>query len=478
MWSHNWGTRLVAILLGLLASVAGLSAAPSSASPLPPFCSLTGMTTYQWTGAGDGISWDDGDNWSTGVAPQANATDRDNAYICIDAGGPVMMPPTPLATWVWTQALDIAPGTTLTMPTGNILLVFGDQATRHSYIRQGATVAMSGTMGGPGVIELGGSMTWTSTAHGASTMTTRQCGIGGSCTSAVGASPGTMIILGTGVLDVDADNRGVNLFDEYQFEVQGTLKLTGAKGYVAADRGTALRLATTGKFLIANDGGWYEGRTLNGVTTLSLIQNGGAIRKTAGSGSSVVIGVYQQIGTGSVAVDSGTLAMPDGLVQKVQVAAGKTYSLGRCASSMYGCEPVASGSDTQVPSVTVSPADPGGAKMSLQEVNESGVPGMRGRPVWVRQTGLAATSTAPAILKLRFDSSIMSGKTVANTEIWRREDGTTQYVKMPTCKSNGTPPAGKSCVDKRGLAVSSKKLADGDLLMVIRTQVFSRWVAK
>lgn len=447
------------------------------------YCGLTGMTINEWTGGGDGTTWEDAANWSKGKAPGTSVSDQNTAYVCIDAGGPVTM-----TDWAWVQAVDVAPGTTLNLATGSILFGLGDQASRPSTFRAGSTINNSGTIGGTGRFDVGGMLKWTSTVNGASTMVTRRCamleeGTPNACSGPVSGAPGKMRVLDAGVVDVNASGQGVNLFDQYQLEVSGTLLLSGTKGYVAADRGTSLSLipkASTGvgQLLIANDGGWYEGRTDYGQTTLSTIVNGGLIRKTAGTGTSVVIGTYSQVGAGAVQVDSGTLSMPDGLVTKVQVAAGRTYAKGACRTASYGCAPVATVADTQIASVTVPAGDPGGAALSIQEVNETSISGARGRPVWVRQSGLAATATAPAILKLRFDQSLVAGKTIATTEIWRRDEGTSTYAKVPTCTSSGVPPTGPSCVDRRGLAGSSKKLADGDFLMVVRTRAFSRWVAR
>lgn len=463
--------------------MAGMAGAGVAGANRAGYCGLTGMTVNAWTGGGDGTTWEDAANWSGGHAPGISVSDQNTAYVCIDAHGPVTM-----TDWAWVQAVDVAEGTTLNLATGSILFGLGDQSTRPSTFRAGSTIHNSGTIGGSGRFEVGGLLTWTSTLTGASTMVTRRCamfaeGTTNACSGPVSGVPGTMRVLDTGVLDVNGNSVGVNLMDQYRLEVSGTLLLSGTAGYVAADRGTSLSLipkASTGvgQLLIANDGGWYEGRTDYGQTTLSAIVNGGLIRKTAGTGTSVVIGTYSQVGAGAVRVDSGTLSMPDGLVTKVQVAAGRTYAKGACTTASYGCAPVATVADTQVASVTVPAGDPGGAALSIQEVNEASISGARGRPVWVRQSGLAATATAPAILKLRFDKSLVAGKTIATTEIWRRGEGTATYAKVPTCTAAGAPPAGPSCVDRRGLAGSSKKLADGDFLMVVRTRAFSRWVAR
>lgn len=465
-------TSLVAIALALV----GLTSISLPARAAGAFCSLTGMVTNTWTGgAGDGL-WNTGGNWSRGVPP--TMLDKSTGYVCIDAHARVLMAAGESAE---IQAIDVAAGTTLYLATGSMLYVWGDPATRPSVFRQGSVVQMRGTLGGQGRYDLEGLMNWTSTTFGAATMTSRRCGVGGTCGAPVTGTLGQLVVNDTGFLDVN--DRGVNLVDQYRLKVSGTLRLRN-NGYVAADRGTGLELVlkttTTGRgtLLIANDGGWYEGRTLYGLTALTTVSNGGLIRKSAGTGSSIIDATYTKVGTGAVRVDSGTLALPSGVVQRATVGSSDTYGLGACDTKTYGCAPVADTTAPQGGALTVPASDATGASVLLA-LDGPGPSGTIGQEMHATATGLTVTTVDPAILQLRYDASILGGKTVSTITVQRQPEGGTIYTTVPACTSTGEPPTGSvSCVDRRGLATSSRMLPDGDALMVVRTTGFSRWVAR
>lgn len=467
-----------ALCLGLLAiGVAALPwTTPVAASAAGPFCGLSGMVTNTWTGGANNGLWDSAGNWSLGRAP--NFTDAATGYACINAGRVVTMRAGESAEL---QALDVAAGTTLKLLTGSVLLVHGDQATRPSSLRSGSITQLKGTLGGPGRIDLDGKITWTSTPSGASTMTTRRCGLGGTCGAPVSGPKGLLIVGNTGLVDVTP--LGVNLFDEYQLRVHGTVKLRN-QAYVGADRGTSLELlpklsATgVGTLLIANDGGWYEGRTLYGVTGLSAATNGGLIRKSAGNGTSVIAAQYTRVGSGRVKVDSGTLSLPDNVTHAVTVGASDSLGFGACNSLVYACEPVADAQDPQTGTVTVPSSDGNGAQLTLN-LDGAGPAGTIGELVHAGASGLAATTANPAILRLRYDTSVLGGKTWSNLVVERAPDGSSTYAVVPACLASGAPPSGSAaCVDRRGQAASSRTLGDGDALMVVRTTGFSRWRAR
>ncbi|HET7477641.1 MAG TPA: hypothetical protein VFJ97_16665 [Dermatophilaceae bacterium] len=461
-------------MLAILASSVSWLAAPATAAGA--FCSLAGMQKNVWTGgAGDGL-WVSGGNWSLGRAP--DIFDSVDGYVCIDAAGTVTMRAGEAAEL---QAFDVAAGTTLRLLTGSVLLVYGDQASRASVLRSGSTTLTKGTLGGPGRIDLDGRLTWSSSTTGASTMTTRRCGLGGTCGAPV-AGPRGLLVVGDAAL-ADVTPLGVNLFDQYQLRVHGTLKLRG-QGYVAADRGTSLELLPklaapgVGTLLIANDGGWYEGRTLYGVTTLSSVTNAGLIRKAAGTGTSVISATYTRSGAGAVKVTSGTLSLPDDVSHQVTVGAADAYGFGSCNGSTYGCQPVADAVAPQTGTLTVPSGDVNGAKVVLA-LDGAGPAGTVGQQVHATATGLVASAADPAVLGLRYDTSVLGGKTFATLVVERAPEGTTAYAPVPSCLAGGEPPAGSvACVDRRGQPTSSRTLADGDALMVVRTTGFSRWLAR
>ncbi|MEO7061092.1 MAG: hypothetical protein ABI083_15325 [Lapillicoccus sp.] len=501
----RWAILVLAMVVAVVLATP-TSAAPSSPSArvaqaatstqaVGPFCGLTGMaglTTNTWTGAGGDGLWVTPGNWSLGRSP--DNSDTSSGYVCIDAGRTVTLQAGESA---YLQAVDVQSGTTLVLATGSFLLVFGDQATRPSTLRSGSVTQLKGTFGGTGRIDLEGQLSWMSATNGASTITTRRCAlsevgntvdppcgcpveVGCDATASPGSTPGLLVVDDAAVLQVSA--LGVNLFDQYRILVRGLLALSN-NAYVAADRGTSLELAPrtgagVGTLLFESDGGWLEGRTRNGLTTLTALKNGGLIRKSGGTGNTVVEVTYTQVGAGAVQVDSGTLSLPPTVTSMARVASGGSYGFGKCAASTFGCAPVADAADPQTATVTVPGADANGSKLAVV-LDASGPAGTLGRPVHVSATGLAATPNAPAVLKLRYNASLFPGRTWDQLVIQRKPDGAGAYVTVPSCLASGRPPTGSAaCVDRRGLAASSRRLADGDALIVIRTTGFSRWVAR
>lgn len=466
-------------LAGLLTSIlflAMLAGAQPAAQAAGSYCGLKGMTVNRWTGAADHTTWTLGGNWSLGRAP--DNTDGTAGYVCINTSDTIVIAAGDSAQL---QAIDVNGSATLSLATGSALYVFGSRSSRASTFRAGTTVQMAGILGGTGQYNLLGHMTWTSGATGTSTITTRVCSVPGTC-SGPAPTPGLLVVTDNAVLDVNG--LGVNLLDSYRILVRGLLVLSGTGAYVSADRGTTLELRPksagggVGELRIANDGGWYEGFTRYGITTLSTVINAGLIHKSAGTGTSVVSATYKAVGAGTARVDSGSLSLPPNVAHPVHVAASDTYGYGDCAVPQYGCKPVADPTHTQTSTVTVPAGDVDGVGLVVQKLNVSAPTGAFGPPVQVTATGLAATAADPAILDLRYDASVISGKTIAQITVKRRPDGSTAYVTVPACLSSGVPPTGSvACVDRRGLSTSSRILSDGDALMVVRTQGFSRWVA-
>lgn len=476
--------------MSVLAQVATLAAAALAlAQPVADpaarelTCQLTGMHTFTWDGGGGDGLWTTAANWVGDVAPGIG--DGSDGYVCIDAGRTVTYD----AANGWKvnlQAIDLAAGTTLVIELGTKIYVHGDQATRPSAIRSGATIQLNGVLGGEGLVQVDGTVNWQSGTGPttASTIVTRDCDLnaGTAPCGRAPAIPGRMVLGDGGVLNVNG--HGVNLEDSYQLEVRGSVVLSNL-GYVAADRGTGLTLLPKsvgpglGQLVVTNNGGWYEGRTHYGITTLSQFVNGGLIRKSAGTQSSTIDAAYSRTGAGTAQVDAGVPALPDGAVHAVTVAPGSTYGHGVCATQGYACIPVADALDKQASLVRIPGTEPGGVSLEVQNMNEPGQPGIFGKPVRVAVTDLSTTSANPVILSLRYDKSLVGAKTVADVKVLRRADSATTYALVPACKTNGVPPFGLSCVDRRGIAgVSSRKLSDGDILMVVRTTQFSRWMAR
>ncbi len=474
--------RVAALAAVVLAALTGSVLIPPAAA-LPSYCSLSwpGQERFEWDGGGGDGQWSTAANWSNNLEP--NLSYGSSGYVCIPSWATVTMG---RGTQGDIQAFDVQGGATLRLATGSKLYVHGDQSTRPSILRPTAKMYLSGAFGGPGRLDLLGTMWWRSTDFGASTIATRNCSLGATCEGPVTGAAGLLEVGDTGLVHID--ERGVNLQDQYRIVVRGQVRLRN-QGYIAADRGTAFELAAksaapgVGALVIANDGGYYEGRTLNGITALSSLVNGGRIVKTAGAGTSVVSATYSRTSAGRLQVSSGSLAFPDGTTQSAITAAGRSWGSGRCADAAYACTPVTDvGVDVQNQSLQVPSTDTNGATVQVTEV--TGGPADRiGSQVQLHATGLEATPAAPAVVTLRYDSSLLNGKTWERIRIYRRADGTTAYVEVPSCDSEGRPPVGSvGCVDRRGLATSSRNVAEPggavDVIMVVRTTATSRWVGR
>lgn len=475
---------------------------PSSPSTAASgFCSLGGMTTVHWTGAGDGVTWTDPDNWD-GQVPDKSAASRNNVYACIDdqVGGLVVMDVSPDVTpEAWVQSIDVAPGTTVRLEAGAKLFVFGDPATRASTVREGAGLELLGaTYGGSGRTDLDGHLTWRSLAPPASaTLVSAPCmvlaGENEPPPSCDLGHPGLLAVGPTGVVDVDG--AGVNLFDRYQLEIAGRLRLSGS-GYVAADHGTRLELlagpGAPGVLDIRNDGGVYEGFTRDypgndPALGLAQIRNAGLILKGDGVGTSAVIGAYTAGDGGRIRVVDGTLTLPAGAGQPAVVAGGRSYGAGTClAFATYACEPVTTPADPAAALFRVPNADRNGAKVRVREGATTSGPNIA-PPVTAHADGLRATERRPAVLVLRYDGSATGNRSWRRIQVYRQARPGAAFRKLPACDERGRPPRSSqvACVDRRRLPGSSRNVHDAgepsgsrDALMVVRTRETSRWVAR
>jgi hypothetical protein len=305
----------------------------------------------------------------------------------------------------------------------------------------------------------------------------------------------------TGVGQVKVDDQGlvdvsgglVNLGDQYQLQVHGLVSVHDG-GSIAADRGTRLELlphtgltAGTGTLRFADDGSYLEGKNDFGIAALSTVVNQGQIVKSGGTGTSLVTGTYSQSSGGAVTVGSGNLLLPSGSSTPASVTAGSGYGTGRClVPRQPGCQPQTFDLDQQNVGFRVPATDGSGASVLVQELSSASSPTDIGLPVEAHATGLSTTASDPAILSLRYDERLLDGRDWQSIDIYREATGTTTYVKLRPCRADGSPPSGQvACVDRRGLADSSRNVFDDegpgsapDVIMVIRTLQTSRWVAR
>jgi hypothetical protein len=470
--TNGW---VVAALVATGAMVPVGPAAPAVAdvgacsSTVPP-----GFTSYVWSGDAGTTDFGTAFNWEGGQVP--DNTGAATSVICIDAvddGNPGTV--VELDGNVETQAysLDVRSGTTLLVSEGGKLFVHADPADAVSHVRAGAALRVEGsTVGGPGTIELQGSMTWRSLVSGAATLTSDPCRVV-SVDCVLTTQPGRLVVADAGLLTVDG--RGVNLFDRYTVEVRGRMVLTGPLAYVSADRGTTVELRPRagtggGVFDIRNDGAMYEGRPQDSLGLARLV-NQGVLLKSAGTGVSAVSADYSQPSGGRVVVRSGTLTLPDGTARAASVGRGDTYGTGRCpAFAVVGCVPQTTPDDPELARFTVPDADRNGARVTVVELPGQAGPADVGDPVRFHAVGLR--KRAVATLQLRYDDAIVGSRTKSTMRILRQPDGSARSRPVPSCRRSGALPRGaKSCVWRQ----RSRNLGGGDVLMVVRTTVTSRW---
>ncbi len=511
--NRSFSTRLCRVLATIGLAAAALTAPVAlSAQAAPAFCSLpaSGLTVFTFTGSVSTDWFTDG-NWSLsgGQPPRfPGVGDAATAYVCIPASKTVVVtnpppdtPGVPQATpWVNVQMLDNAGR--LTVASGARLYVHGAPATRQTWLRQGSTTVLdrSAAIGGSGEWVLEGALSANGTS-GTPALTTRHCALyaigdtsGQDCIAQGAPFPaqsGHLLVNDTGVFTL---NRSLNVFDRYRITVRGVVRIKGLQDttsgrptLIAADPGTRFELrpkvTSSGKGLldIKNDGGYHIGRLGRPIdpTTLSAFVNGGTVKKSGGSGTAVIDADYSRVGTGAVVVQSGTLSLPPGTNQAATVSASDAVGFGTCAPDVLPCVPVQNGDDLQAGTLRISTGDASGAQQTTVQLDGAGPTSTTmGQKVHATTANLTATLTDPATLTLRYDASLRGSETPANVVVQRQPEAGGAWATVSASCVGGQIPAGStSCVDRVASAAATSAAAGGDLVVVVRTTQFSRWVA-
>ena len=359
----------------VVATVLGASllapAGASQSAPLVDCDALPGLIPNVWTGLGvdpdADDQWENDANWSLGIAPLRLS----DPYVCIPAGGTPVIGAGQEAQLV---ALDVAAGGELTVETGGKLFLYGGSLTP-STIR-GRVDVVGATFGGPGRVDVSGSLNMRSLGPSApATITTRECATRTvpSRASHHRGHLGRIVVEDEGVVDVSGGR--VNLADQFRITVHGLLRVHD-DGFLAADHGTRLELlphsgptAGTGTLRFEDDGDYVEGSNDVGIAELGAVVNQGLIIKSGGSGTSLVTGTYSQPSPGAVTVDSGTLLLPSGSPTPATVASGGGYGSGRClAPAQPGCLAQTFALDRQNAQFQVPTEDSTGASVVIQRV--------------------------------------------------------------------------------------------------------------
>jgi hypothetical protein len=451
-----------------------------------------GLVINRWTGraaTGDIGYWNNDKNWSLKKYPRRNS----KQVVCIRTSGQVVLP-VGADLQVHVAAIDIAAGTQgpadVVVRRSDGLYVDEAPTLVKSQLASGSRLRVKGgALGGSGLILARGEVVLDAQTGWTNVLTTRQCGavpLPGSCTTAPSTASrvGTLQVTGGGLLRI---NRGLTrVTDGYDIVVAGgQLLMTGDGGRVTADGGTSLTLHSArrvpGKdpkpvLVFQNDGGWYTGENPFALAETRVSLNGTIVRKEGEStGTSTIEGSVTTKDVVRADIQTGVLAVADARLKvKALLTPATTYSTGSCSTTglaLYGCLPTATPTDTVIASVKL-PGSADDAQVSITETSAGA--GATGTATKVEETGLDVTRSDPAVLRLRYDASVIGARTPASTvvEVYRKGS----FRILVDCTSSGhVPDKSHECVDRRA-GHSLIDDSDGDLVMEVHTLHFSRWI--
>ncbi len=453
----------------------------AAAPPDRPFCALTGMTTYTWDGGGDGSSWSDPLNWSGDVAPGPD--DQSDGYVCI-GDAQVTMAPGDLAL---VQALDMDTFAHLVIPAGSGLFVYGDPTTRPSTVR--GYLEVSGAYGGPGQTDLTGlfgtsAMSSDVVLDPVPTLASNPCPLfdtlpPSACTSDEGLFVDHNAMNGYG---------GLQLLSGYDLMVHGAL--VPADAGVGMSAGSRLEIVPDGGTAQVNIHGDADFYPLDSDQPRPVVVNEGIIRKYRGGGSASDRGVTvistRYTGDGQVWVeDQDEVVIAQGSTRPAEVTAGSLLGSGPCLRTGDDCEfttlPARRKQQSAVLQAPLSQPDAQRALVTVRPRRDLRHRGDLGIPYLVHAKRMQATAETPAVIELRYDGSMLDGRTWADVQIFRQAQAGAAWRRVRKCDADGTPQGtDRVCVDRNGGIDSSRQVPDngGDAILVVRTTVTSRWVAR
>lgn len=405
-------------------------------------CSGSGPYTVTWDGGAGTNRWEDGDNWNPNGEPGRVGEPIDD-QICIPESAAVVMT---ASAGVESHLISIDSEGVLTVDVGGKLFLHGAEPSYMATFRLRA-----GTLGGRGTVTITDAFEWTSLPVGPATQTTRPLEHI-SVNDPLTGTPGKTIIASSADLKINgplahaydpsasdgpfgcegAPCGGVNFRDNRIIENHGLTTLSKG-GFLAADWGTTFRNMATGKFVIENDRGYYQGFA-EPETERSFFKNAGLVRKSITSSAdgpgvaSVIDATYEEIGEGQIEVRMGSLNILTSLgTRKAKVVRGATIGTGACPARTAVCDnPSATSSDKEI---TVVKPSPNSKKSSITIVEKSVIgPTPIGEKVTVRATPLIGGGGGAVTTVLSIDKSELQGIEQAR-DVRMRLDGD----RIPRC---------------------------------------------
>jgi hypothetical protein len=419
------------VLVGSLLVVVSIPGPAGAAA-----CSIT------WDGGGDGTSWTDNTNW-VGDIGVPGAGD----VVCITTTDHVAID----GLQAGVAEVQLGGSSELEVKDGASLLV--DNGT-DSVWGPGTNVAINngGSLGGTGTIRVQGGIFFASPNTG-SVLTS---GAGGN---------GHMVVEGHALVVAN----GLGVEGGYQVDVAagGSLALA-ANTWMAAQPGTTTTIRAGATLELTGDGGFYR----SSAAGQGALTNNGVLRKSGGTGTSVVDAAYS--GSGQVVVQTGTLALPDGGLVGAVVSPGSALATGRCAGASTGstCQPTQDpAADPMSVNLTVPGANGSATAVQVQELGPVGAgvdPNGVGNEVLAHADNLVADSAHPATITLRYSQADVMGTPLDEVQVVHTTDDL-QQVLLPDCVNGALPGGLWSCVQR-----PVTRNGQNTFVTVLTTQT-SRW---
>ena len=241
----------------------------------------------------------------------------------------------------------------------------------------------------------------------------------------------------------------------------------GPGTWLAADPGTTTTIQPGATLDIGGDGGFYR----RDAAGSGVLVNNGILRKSVGTGISVIDATYQ--GSGQIQVQSGTVAMLDSGLIGGAVWPGNTLATGRCDGpvSTATCQPT---TDPAVDAMSVAFTVPQAnqvANVQLQElgpVDKAADPQAVGNEVLAHADNLVTDSAHPAQVVLRFSQADVMSTPLDEVQVVHTTDDN-QQVLLPACVNGALPSGLWSCVVR-----PVTRTAQNTFVNVLTTQT-SRW---
>lgn len=469
-------TAVIALTVTALAGPAPATAA------LPADACADGLGTIVWDGSGadgpgevgDGETWGDRYNWDHDCVPGYRDQTPGRVYddaVHIPAGATVA-----LASGESAHVGTLTNEGTLTV-TGATLETWEDSSSHTLVLSDGFLV---------------GKATFTVTSEllvTNSTQSSRRCGWVevGDCSSEPTASEVGTTVIGPAARMVLSGY--LNLDDLRVIDNRGTVTLAkGTDGRIAADDGTLFR--NRARFLVRNDGGYYQGNIPSWSPPRSAFLNTGRVQKSATAALSLIDARYADTdpeapGTGEVSVQAGVLSIASlgtTATREATVRSGATLGNG----SPEGCDPVAGGVDcTRVVPTAADPAlttvrVPHTTSVSIEELQSAPSPGFLTAPVEIETPDARATRSSPLYFTILIEATTLGGRTAnqvaRRSSVQRKASAAAPWVTLPSCgKSQKPTRSKKTCVARSRSVQGTASLGSGDAVIVIASLQNSRY---